>query len=268
MPLLKTPAIVLRSRKWGDADRIVTFYTVRFGKLRGVARGARRMKSRFGSALEPFVYSDLNLFDRGNDPLYRVTQADILESFSGLREDLRLMGAAARLVNLTSAVTGEGDASPPLFDSLLDGLRALGEDDDPTLTALLFQIRILGQTGFRPQADHCATCGRNYPQTTTDATRFFSPVSGGLVCEACMRRDAAHCYPLSAGSVGFLQQAVRWSSSTLTRLRAAGRIRDEVEAAIEAYITVVTGRRLPPTDFLAAETVAGWTEGTRPKTQS
>ncbi len=77
MALFKTSAIVLKSRKWGEADRIVTFYTARFGKLRGVARGARRLKSRFGSALEPFVHCDLNLFEKPNDSLYRITQVDI-----------------------------------------------------------------------------------------------------------------------------------------------------------------------------------------------
>jgi DNA repair protein RecO (recombination protein O) len=260
MSLFKTPALVLRSRKWGDADRIVTFYTLRFGKLRGVARGARRLKSRFGSALEPFVYCDLNLFERGNDPLYRITQADIIEPFSALREDLGLMGAAARLVNLVSAVTGEGDASHPLFDTLLNGLRALRSDGDPALTALLFQIRILGQTGFRPQTDHCAACGRPSPQTASAPVRFFSPLSGGLLCEPCVGRDPDRCHPLSAGSLGFLHQAIRWSLSALTRLKASGQVRDEVEAAIEAYITVVTGRRLPPTDFLAAETAPVYKE--------
>src|SRR6184192_2250632 len=92
--MLKTPAITLKSRKWGEADRIVTFYTVRFGKLRGVARGARRMKSRFGSSLEPFVHCDLNLFEKHNDPLYRITQADIRETFP----DVRLGDAIQRIV--------------------------------------------------------------------------------------------------------------------------------------------------------------------------
>src|SRR6059036_943533 len=106
--MLKTPAITLKSRKWGEADRIVTFYTVRFGKLRGVARGARRMKSRFGSALEPFVHCDLNLFEKHNDPLYRITQADIRETFPRLREDLAAMSGAARMVNLVDHAGGPG----------------------------------------------------------------------------------------------------------------------------------------------------------------
>src|SRR5439155_21527274 len=100
MSLLKTAAITLRSRKWGEADRIVTFFTLQHGKLRGVARGARRMRSRFGSALEPFVNCDLNLFERRNDPLYRITQVDIRETLPQLREDLALRAEAARMAKL------------------------------------------------------------------------------------------------------------------------------------------------------------------------
>src|SRR5438034_665563 len=161
--MLKPPAIMLKSRKWGEADRIVTFYTVRFGKLRGVARGARRMKSRFGSSLEPFVHCDLNLFEKHNDPLYRITQADIRETFPRLREDLAAMSGAARMVNLVAAVTAEGDPAPRIFQTLLGGLRWLQDGGDPALTALLFQLKLLGQTGFRPQTDHCAACGATFP---------------------------------------------------------------------------------------------------------
>jgi len=249
MPLLKTSAITLKSRKWGEADRIVTFYTLRYGKLRGVARGARRIKSRFGSALEPFVYCDLNLFEKGNDPLYRITQADIRETIPQLREDLALMSAAARMVNLVSAVTAEGDPSPGIFETLAGGLRSLQDNNDPLLTTLLFQIRLLGQTGFRPVTDHCAACG------ATRGIRLaqFSPVSGGVVCSPCGSRRSDRCLPMSAGSLAFLQQALHLPTSVLTRLKASGQVRAEVEAAIESYVTVVAGKRLPPVDFLAAE---------------
>jgi DNA repair protein RecO (recombination protein O) len=250
MALLKTPAITLKSRKWGEADRIVTFYTLRFGKLRGVARGARRVKSRFGSALEPFVHVDLNLFEKGNDPLYRITQADIRESYAVLREDLALMSAAARLANLVDAVSGEGDAGTPIFETLLEGLRALSSTDDPALVALVYQIRLLGHTGFRPQTDHCAACGKPY-----GAAMRFAPASGGLVCAACERR-IDRCLPLSPGSLVFIQQALRLKPDVLGRLKAAGQVRAELEAAIDAYVTVVAGRRLPPADFLAAESPA------------
>jgi DNA repair protein RecO (recombination protein O) len=253
MPLLKTAAITLKSRKWGDADRIVTFYTLRFGKLRGIARGARRMKSRFGSALEPFVYCELNLFEKANDPLHRVTQADIRESFAALREDLAVMSGAARLANLVTAITAEGDASTKMFDMLLGGLRALNEGGEPGLTSLLFQIRLLGQAGFRPQTDHCAACGEAAGQMHGAERYWFSPIAGGLVCPSCERRSHGRCHPLSPGSLAFIQQVLHLHPAVLTRLKAAGQVRSELETAIEAYVTVVAGKRLPPSDFLAAE---------------
>jgi DNA repair protein RecO (recombination protein O) len=252
MPLLKTAAITLKSRKWGDADRIVTLFTVRYGKLRGIARGARRMKSRFGSALEPFVHCDLNLFEKPNDSMHRVTQADIRETFPKLREDLAVMAGAARLANLVTAITAEGDPCPGVFDTLLGGLRVLNEGGDPGLSTLLFQIRLLGQTGFRPQTDHCTTCSGALTEREAAGQMQFAPLAGGLVCTSCANRRSDRPLPLSPGSRSFLQQVLQFPISALTRLKATGLVRDELETAIEAYVMVVAGKRLPPVDFLAA----------------
>jgi DNA repair protein RecO (recombination protein O) len=157
------------------------------------------------------------------------------------------MSAAARMANLVAAVTGEGDAHPGIFETLLGGLRALRDGRDPALTALLFQIKLLGETGFRPQTDHCAACGDGHGRMS----RQFSPLAGGLVCAPCARRDRDCCLPLSAGSLAFLRQALRWETAAVARLKAAGQVRAELEAAVESYVTVVTGKRLPPADFLS-----------------
>lgn len=253
MPLLKTPAVTLKSRKWGEADRIVTFYTLRFGKLRGVARGARRVKSRFGSALEPFVHCDLNLFEKPNDTLHRVSQADITETFPALREDLAVMAGAARMANLIAAITPDGDPAPAIFDALLQGLRALNEGHDPGLTTLLFQIKLLGLTGFRPQIDHCAACSREILPLRDGTPGRFSAQAGGLVCDGCLGRRQESYLLLSPGSLAFLQQAFRMTPEVLNRMKAGGQVRQELELAVESYVTVVAGKRLPPVDFLAAE---------------
>jgi DNA repair protein RecO (recombination protein O) len=247
MPLVKTTAIILRSRKWGDADRIVTFYSKSLGKIRGVARGARRQKSRFGAALEPFSVCRLNLFEKAGDSLFRISHVDLVRSSQVLREDLNLMASAARMVNVVAAITPDGDPDLLLFDTLEQGLASLHESEDPAFTALLFQIRLLGLTGFRPQTDHCAACGKIHaigePQ--------FSPIAGGLVCLACAAHQRGRCVPLSRGSVSFLQQAIRLAPDVVTRLRATGQVRNEVEEAIEGYVTVVAGKRLPPVNFLS-----------------
>ncbi|MBX3326092.1 MAG: DNA repair protein RecO [Nitrospira sp.] len=247
MPLVKTTAIVLRSRKWGDADRIVTFYTRERGKIRGAARGARRLKSRFGAALEPFSLCRLNLYEKTGDSLFRISQVDLVRSSQKLLESLSLIDSAARMVNVVAAITPDGDPDPLLFDTLEQGLASLQESQDPTFMALLFQIRLLGVTGFRPQTDHCAACGKTHfvgePQ--------FSPVAGGLVCLSCAAHQRVRCVALSRGSLSFLQQAIRLDSALVTRLRASGQVRGEVEAAIEGYVTVVAGKRLPSTNFLS-----------------
>lgn len=247
MPLVKTTAIVLRSRKWGDADRIVTFYSKDRGKIRGVARGARRPKSRFGAALEPFSLCRLNLFEKSGDSLFRISHVDLVRASQKLRESLNLIDSAARMVNVVAAITPDGDPDPLLFDTLDQGLTSLHESEDPTFMALLFQIRLLSVTGFRPQTDHCATCGKTHfvgdPQ--------FSPVAGGLVCLLCAAHQRVRCVALSRGSLSFLQQAIRLDPTTVTRLRASGQVRGEVEAAIEGYVTVVAGKRLPAANFLS-----------------
>ncbi|HRI37732.1 MAG TPA: DNA repair protein RecO [Nitrospira sp.] len=247
MPLVKTTALVLRSRKWGDADRIVTFYAKEKGKIRGVARGARRPKSRFGAALEPFSLCRLNLFEKSGDSLYRISHVDLVRSSQKLRESLSLIDSAARMVNVVAAITPDGDPDPLLFDTLEQGLASLHESEDPTFTALLFQIRLLGVTGFRPQTDYCASCGK----THFIGEPHFSPVAGGLVCVPCAAHQRVRCVVLSRGSLSFLQQAIRLDPILVTRLRASGQVRGEVEAAIEGYVTVVAGRRLPSANFLS-----------------
>jgi len=158
MPLLKTPAIVLKSRKWGDADRIVTFFTLKHGKVRGVARGARRMKSRFGGTLEPFVYCDLVLYEKPGDSLYRVSQTDVREAFHPLRSSLETIAGAARLANLAGAVTADGDAVPRVFHALLEGFRAIQGSEDPGLTAALYELEVLRFAGYLPHLDRCNVC--------------------------------------------------------------------------------------------------------------
>ncbi len=245
MALLDTPAICLRSRRWGEADRIVTFFTLRCGKIRGVARGARRQKSQFGGSLEPFSASHLYLFEKPNDSLFRVRHVDSVEPFLKLRDSLAVMTAAAKMTNTVSAVTADGDPDPPVFDALLHGLRALEAGYEPAMMALVFQVRLMGHTGFRPQMDHCAGCGKSLLGLGSQ----FSPKAGGVLCALCAVRQPLHCVALSPGSLALLQQAVRLPPAMWPRLRAEGRVRQELELAVDRYISTIAGRRLPVMDL-------------------
>jgi len=249
MGLVKTRAVVLKSQRWGEADRIVTFYTEKLGKIRGIARGARRLKSRLGGGLEPFRFIDLTVFEKSPETLVRISQVDIIECFGKIREDLTRMTAAARMVNMIKAITPDRDPHSTIFNTLVGGLQSLGDEGDPEMCSLLFQVHVLGQTGFRPQTDHCTGCNSDIDL----ANAQFSSRSGGLVCRSCRERIVDRCFPLSPGSLAFIQQARRLPFPTVTRLRATGQIRREVEVVIDSYVQYVIGKPLPTIDWWAAE---------------
>lgn len=249
MALVTTEAIIVKSQRWGEADRIVTFFTVSLGKVRGIARGARRMKSRFGSGLEPFTSVRVTLWDKRHDDLASISHVDILEHFFSLRDNIECLSAAARMVTLVEAMTVERDPSAVLFLTLREGLRSLLTVEDAALLTLVFQIRVLGDTGFRPQIDHCASCGGGL----YSVSGRFAPSAGGLVCANCERTGWDRCLPMSPGSVAFVQQARRMKFSLASRLKADGQVRQELEDITNAYTRTVVGKRLPAFDFLVAE---------------
>lgn len=252
MAHITTKAIALKSIRWGEADRIVTFFSYKLGKVRGIAREARKMKNRFGGALEPFTSVNLTLFDKRSDNLASITAINILEDFSRLRENLGRISAAARMVSLVEAITADRDPSHQLFFILREGLRALVESEDHSLTTLIFQIHVLTHAGFRPQIDHCASCGKDFGKRLPR----FSPSAGGLLCQGCDQASWDYCLEISPGSVAFVNQARRMRFSVALRLKAEGHMRRELEDIIDTYARAVVGRRLPAIDFLAAEPLA------------
>jgi len=242
MPLVRTRGVILRSQKWGDADRIVTVYSPNLGKIRGVARGARRMKTRFGGVLEPFGLVDLTLFQKTPEALGQISQIDLVTSYSSIREDLTVMTAAARMVKMVEAITADRDPNPHMYAALVHGLESLRPETDVALATLLFQIHVLGHTGFRPQFDSCTECGKS---AQLHIPQWFSPRLGGVVCQDCGQRGVGRMLSLSKGSVAFIEQARRLSMPHLSRLKAIGSVRIEVEIAMEAYFYEVVGKSLP-----------------------
>ncbi len=244
MSLLKTQAVILRSHRWGDADRIVTFFSLQFGKIRGVARGARRLKSRYSGVLEPFGVVDLTLFQKTSDSLGTISQIDLLSSFKPIREDLGVMTAAARMVRIVESITADRDPNHQMYWALVQSLEMLEPDADLPLTALLFKIHVVGHTGFRPRMDQCWGDGKPIVEDPV----WFSPRLGGIVCTGCGRNGIGRIIPLSKGSAALMEQARRLPLSCLPRLRAAGKIRLEVTTAVESYFETVVGKGLPEFD--------------------
>ena len=177
MGLYEEQGIVLRTMRLGEADRIITVLTQNSGKVRAVAKGVRKTKSRFGARLEPFTHVDLLLYERRE--LDIVTQADIITSFRGLREDYGLFAAGETMCEATDRVSQERERNAQLFLLLLRSLRRLTEPGaEPGAVADAFLLRLTALAGFQPSLATCAECG------AADVTRF-SIGQGGMVCDRC-----------------------------------------------------------------------------------
>jgi DNA repair protein RecO (recombination protein O) len=179
--LYRAQGIVLRSIRLGEADRIVSFYTQAHGRVRGVAKGARKSKSRFGGRLDAFTHVDLQLY-KGRGDLDIVTQADILTRPRRLRVDYASFCAAAAIADAVERTTPERERNVRLFLLLRTGLQALEDGaEDPPLLAYAFLAKLASMGGLHPTLPVCVECG--------SAQRVaFSHARGGAVCRACLDR--------------------------------------------------------------------------------
>jgi len=194
---LKTEAIVLRSIRYGEADRILHLYTPHLGRLSAIAKGARRSRSRFGARLEPFTHVDLLLYTGRS--LDVITQAETVRAYGEpLAVDYpRYTSGTAMLETAERFTPMEKEPIIRQFLLLVGGLRALGERvHDPRLVLDAYLLRTLAVAGYAPALDECAVCGTPDPATSPDTpeitgSRSFSVPAGGLTCRSCRPPGAA-----------------------------------------------------------------------------
>jgi len=177
MSLYREHGIVLRTYKLGEADRIVVFVTRGHGKVRAVAKGVRKTKSRFGSRLEPGSHVALQLYE-GRSDLDIVTQAESVDHFRAIREDLDLLAGAQVMLEATDQVSQEREPDARLYQLLLGALRTLAGTGG-TLVVGAFLLKLLAADGVQPLVEQCASCGEDTPLVAFDLG------AGGLLCRSC-----------------------------------------------------------------------------------
>lgn len=179
--LYKAQGIVLRAMRLGEADRIVTFYTQTHGRVRAVAKGIRKSKSRFGGRLDAFTHVDLVLYKSRGD-LDIVTSAHILSRPRRVRADYPSFCAASAMADAVDRTTPERDRNARTFLLLRSGLTALEEGAcDPPLLAYAFLAKLTAMTGLHPSLRVCVDCGSEHRVA-------FSHGRGGAVCQTCIDR--------------------------------------------------------------------------------
>ena len=199
MPTYRDEAVVLRTHKLGEADRIVTMLTKAHGKVRAVAKGVRRTASKFGSRLEPFMVADVQLYE--GKSLDTVNQAESLGSYgSEIVADYQLYTAANVMVEIADRLT-DTEPAPQQYLLLVGGLRSLSRGEHPaTLTLNSYLLRALSIAGWAPSFDSCAKCG------TVGRHEHFVVQLGGVVCSGCAPTGAVG---IDGGTVEVLDALVR-----------------------------------------------------------
>ncbi len=241
----RTESIILGSMHLGEADKLVTFFSLDRGKLRGVARNARKSFRRFGAGLEPFTHCRLQLYEREHQELLRIESAEILTQHFTLACDLDRLAAAAPALELVRELAPEGERNAAVFLLLGHILNLLETSPDPLFLLRIFEIRLLSLLGYQPKLDRCLSCG-----SPADRRMVFYGPKGGVLCSACLAADGDAELTVSPGAVGFYYHALRMDLDKLTRLRPSAAILRELDQALSTHFLHILGRRLRSAAFL------------------
>jgi len=216
VPLYRDEAVVLRTWKLGEADRILALLTAGHGQVRAVAKGVRRTRSKFGGRLEPTCHVAVQLHE-GRGDLQIVTQAESLDTFPSLRGDPDRFADASALLEVAERLSSEGEGDRRRYDMLVGALRTLEQRPSPLLVPAFF-LKALAHEGLAPALDACVRC------QATDRLVAVDPGEGGVLCADCRRGR-----PLSESALAVLRAVLGGHLSTALEVEDA-RVCAEVDA--------------------------------------
>jgi DNA repair protein RecO (recombination protein O) len=239
----KTQAIVLRQRKLGEADKIVTLYCAHMGRVDAVAKGVRRTKSRLAGNLEPLTLGSYLIAEGRN--LDIVTQAETVDAFPALRDDLDRLGRGLYCAELIDRLTPERSEGNPIFRLLEETLGILASESQLDLAVRRFELRLLDLLGYRPSLETCSVCDKRLEPVMN----FWSAEVGGAVCPQCAD-DALRLAPLSVNALKVLRLMQRNSFADCARVRLSPGLAAEVEVCLTNQIRYVLEREVRSARFL------------------
>jgi DNA repair protein RecO (recombination protein O) len=243
MAIYRTSAIVIRSSPYGESDRIVTFFTEDFGKIKGIAKGARRSRKRFQNALGIFSHLRLMFFDRGGMGLVRVEGCDVLNPFPRIREHLKKIFYGDYFLELINEMAGEREVNGEAFHLLLSFLSDLEEREPEEERLRMFEIRMLSLFGYRPNMRGCDLCKKDWEDLKEAPSVFFSLERGALVCEDCSKAWN-NLVPLSLGTARLIERISQAELLKIHRLKFTPQALSESRALLTKFITYQLGKEL------------------------
>lgn len=239
----RTLAIVIKHRESGEADRVLTLYTLEHGKLQAIAKGVRKSKSRKAGHLEPFTLVSLQLAKGRTWEV--VAQAEAQKTFQSIRKDLNLTAHAAYFVELVDRFSYEEGPNRPLFQILSEGLQRLDEGFAPETVVHYFEVRLLDLIGFRPELHRCVACEA---QIQPEA-QYYSPKLGGALCPKCFSADP-NAWRISLNALKYLRYFQRSPWSKIKLRIIPPEVENELKHIIQHHLTYLLEYNLKTPGFL------------------
>ena len=233
----QTEAIVIKKSRFGEIDRLVTLYTPDYGKIIAIAKGAMRPKSKLGGNLELLTHT-LVLLARGRN-LDIITQAQTIDNFMALRENLYLISCSFYISELLDAFTEENAEDKQLFELILITLQELSNGKDVEQVLHYFELHLLEHLGYKPRLDRCVSCGREL----LPEVNYFSPVQGGTLCRECGDPDVS-AHILSLNSLKVLRYWQICACTSASRVKLSPELSKELKMIMRSYIKYILEKQL------------------------
>jgi len=240
---IRAEGVVIRHSDFGEADRFLVIFTREIGKVKVIAKGIRKARSRKAGHVEPFTRANLQLA-QGRD-LFILTQAEAIDTYSALREDLILLGYASYVIELSDRSTSDEEENRSIFHLLTRTLNRLNRGDNPNLATRYFEIRLLDYIGFRPKLFSCAKCDTEI----RPETQYFGAHLGGVLCPKCGHLDPL-ARSVSLLALKYLRHFQRSSYKEAARAVIQDSVYAEIEILMQYYFTYSLERGLNSPAFL------------------
>jgi DNA repair protein RecO (recombination protein O) len=240
----RTEGVVLRRQDFGEADRIIALYSPQHGKIRAIAKGVRRPRSRLGGHVELFTHVTVLVAQGRNLDL--ITQAEAVRPYRAIRDDLWKTTFACYCAELVDRLTEERLENRAIFDLLLHQLEYLdGAPQPDELSVRAFELRLLGRLGYAPELYRCVECG----ELLRPVENRISASAGGTVCATC---GATHpgARPISVNAIKAMRLLAGEPFDVFQRLRLPPETAAEVEGALRAHLNYILERQLRTAEFL------------------
>lgn len=237
--LRRTEAIVLKTTPFSDADLIVAIFSLDYGLVKTFAKSPLKIKSRFGSSLEPLTYSRVSFWGREEANLPRLTQSDIIKPFQSIRDRMGCYFNVMEIVELTLNLLPEREANRSIFHLLLSILNRIENDisgsDNGVFDCVLYKIRLLDLVGYGPRLDGCARCG--------ESGYNFYIAHGSIICGDCAKGMDAPIR-LSSGVIKFYETLRRWDIAKMDRIKLSRMLFSELSGMLDTHILYTIAKPL------------------------